>query len=448
MASDPIDIKITGNASGFRSAVDEASKLQDMLRGKLIELKQEHVASGRVARFYATEISSMVPASEAAREAIQSLVKVVLAEGAFGVAIAGVGLLVASFHAVSEAIDHSKEHFKKLEEDSEQYAKKIQKHVADVTAALRGETEAEKVLHDASSFLIEKIGLTRQLAAVQEELDDIGANTDENGAVADVVALNEATKRQIELKTQLAAINKNFGESVGGAGEIGSETAQAARRKVLSEELNASIQRRTEMLAAENIVSTQLWIKAVDQDHAEAELLRLKKEQAQADAQAVLDAERLVSPLIAVADSERMTAERAAILAEEMRIQEAEAKKLAHELGQAAKALGDAMGQNLADVLKGTESIDDALKNVLATLIKVATQIALMQVLSVGGPLGILGGIAIGTIGGALSGLFGGGGGGGGQTNHITINGSGLSSRQMESAVVNALRSAQRRGRY
>lgn len=454
MASDnQIEVKIAADASGFRSGAQEAvthtRNLTEVLREYRMEMKQE----GRLSRFLAADIASMGIASKSAAGEITKFVGAFAIGGGIGAAIESVKLLVTSVNEATEAVHAQKEAFKKLEEEAEQYATKTRKHVLDVKAALEGESEAEKIGRtEIAPLLHNKIALVNQLRVAQEQLRDIESNTDDNGLVADIVGLVKAQATVDELKKKIEAVQTKFGASTESAGEIGGATSADARKQGNAEFHRIALAKQLEDTAhylreKQRITdaSTAEATKQLEDYYAEEDAFRqlaLNKD--------IEDAAHFQK--IAKDKYDATLAETMAYFDEQDKIAAASAKKLTHELGVAAKELGDAMGKNLAEVLKGTESIDDALNNMLQTMIKVAMQMAVMAALSAGGPLGILGAIGFSAVGSALGGLVGGGGSNGSSNFNITNNfhggaSPGEHSQQMETMIVNVIRNAQGRGR-
>lgn len=445
-----IEVIIGANASGFRAGAKEAAEHTEGLIASMKDFKREAVQTGRQSKFFANELAEIIPGASGAKDALRGLIALGLSGNAFEGLIVGISLVTKQFEHFAEEQHKAAEELKKFTEDSTKYIEDFETKVEDILLAASGATRAEILAHTALKPLLkEEEELTGKLAKAKAALvlaSNATVFTGE-GAFAPDVSSQEAAVSAAESK--LATIRANIARVNSGAGDVGDKDASNDAAKEEEESQKRHFAHMIEEAADFQRMRKQIY------EAGTAETLRIVEDEfkREDDFQDIIyrhDIERAADfQRIAKQKYDATLAETMAYFDEQDKLATAAAKKMTHELGVVAKELGDAMGKNLAEVLKGTESIDDALNNMLQTMIKVAMQMAVMAALSAGGPLGILGAIGISAIGGALGGLT---GGGGSSNVNVTQNFHGSASpgehsQAMETMIVNVIRNARNRGR-
>src|SRR2546421_7471088 len=96
--ADQVQVVIGADTSGIRRGATEAQGHIDGLLAHLKEFKQETVATGRQAKFFAAELAEIIPGADGAKSAIRDLIAVGLAGGGIGALVEGTKFLIGAFH--------------------------------------------------------------------------------------------------------------------------------------------------------------------------------------------------------------------------------------------------------------------------------------------------------------------------------------------------------------
>jgi hypothetical protein len=217
--------KTAGAGMGASSAgADQANKAHGGLLQTMREEQKEARQASRMAKFWSTEITDLIPAAEGAKGAIRGMIGVA-AEGmiggvGIGLAIAGVQLLVQGFMALGEGE-------RKAAAEAAEFATSLGKQTAEIwknVDALRAKREhvpdfqfeADTKLNErrenlgGSSLLEKQVELRRKMAALdagfeehwkgRQQYDEAGASYDK--------ALIAHKREQLALGQQLSQVEQ------------------------------------------------------------------------------------------------------------------------------------------------------------------------------------------------------------------------------------------------
>jgi hypothetical protein len=154
-----------------QAAAQETSNVHEGLLGKLREFRGEQVQQGRMARFYANELLSIVPAGKDAKDSLQGLLGIAVEAAAGGVSF---GL---AFEAVKFAIEAFTAASREAAEEAKAIGQNLSKLADDVEAAwakVRGASATEKTggqLDAINRLLAKREQLERAVADAKARVD-------------------------------------------------------------------------------------------------------------------------------------------------------------------------------------------------------------------------------------------------------------------------------------
>lgn len=451
MASDnAVNAKITADASGFRRGAQEAESGLDRLAAKLREHRAEEVQQSRATRFFAQEIANLGIVSGQAGEALSALV------GAFA-AGSGIGAAAETVKLLAHAFVAAREESKKFAEETAKDLRALQKQTDDYVESLKGEVASQKMARELIEPLDQKAvqqkeelrNKTDALAAAQDKLNR-AMSSGAGGAIATMKALVIARQRQLEDaqkeldKTEIAIAAK--GVQVGRAGS-GEDNERLRKLLYGSEGKMHELQVGEAQRKADDLAQDRQYYEKKTAEVTAFVSDKLEKELQVEIAEAQFRADSLNEDHKYY---ERKTAETTQALDKQFALEEEQSKRLAHELGSAAKDIGRAFGENIAGMIQGTESLDDVLHNMLKTMLQAAAQLALMSAIASGNPFAIIGAGVLEGIAPIVGSL----GDGGGRSSNINVTQNfhggatpGSSSLEFQRVMVSTIRDLQRRGR-
>lgn len=260
--SDEIRVQITADSSGFSGGAADAESKVESLGGKLRDLKSEATSSGRTAKFFAEELTSIIPGAEGAAGSLKQLIAVGLSGGG---AFAAFELAVAVLGHVNDAIKEEEQELKDLRTAHVETMNAVEDGVRTAARAYQGWQTATQALGQSLED-----GVNAKVRALRQQADELRAST-KDSLFGDVMGSDGAKianiKAQIQAlqatlaggKTQSLLGGLQDKENISEQKRVGDETIaliasqsdQVFRIKTETEQRIAEVNRRMAKAAAD-----------------------------------------------------------------------------------------------------------------------------------------------------------------------------------------------------
>jgi hypothetical protein len=362
-------------------AANDAGKAHDSLSGKLKEFAQEQRQQGRMARFYASEVMSVIPAAEGSKGALTSLLGV-LVEGAagglsLGLAFETVKFAIEQFAAASvEAARKAKEHHDQLVAITDAFEK--------YKVAASGASQTQLTFLDVTKKDREA------LFQAGKELDRINEKLAEMRKQSQVLAIGGLLGKREDLEKDISALRNRI-DLARAAKEEADKASQAGGAPGASKKSFEDEQKAAEAKAQLDLknYANELGMQA-DADAAKDRLSdgALQKDNARRQAQEQLNLQNYANELQmeANADAAKDRMADAALAKDNARIQQAAKEqsrtqgRQMRDLAQEAQRIGSEIGSVMADLATGTKDLGQAVSAVFAEVVQTVIRAAVAQV--------------------------------------------------------------------
>jgi BarA-like signal transduction histidine kinase len=357
MADNAVQVMIGADVSNLRKGAREATDHVDGLISNLKEFKSEAVSTGRSARFFANELSEIIPGAEGAKNAMRDLIAAGLAGGGVGAMIEGVKFFVGALKDMSEEEDKAKENFKKFIDEQTKSVDALNASVEKMLMTMRGATRAQILEFEQTHDLLEQRKkkddevkeAEEKLTASREYANTVDA---ENVDIAHV-AISAGEKRVAQLRNELKAIDDLIEKKKQGIEPLASaDTAKAQADDLAQTAIDAAKWRASEFAE---------WKKHYDA--VTAELAKSLTEQDTLEHQNALDLAK-----IRAAEVNDARKHYEAVTAETLKSEEKALEARKRNVTIFANYIERAIASSIRSMLEGTKSLGEVMVDLMRGL--------------------------------------------------------------------------------
>lgn len=370
--------QMKGDFSQQGQSVKEAANEHDSLLAKFKEFRGEQVQQGRMARFYAGELASIIPAGDGVKQTMQGLLGVII-EGAAG---------GASFGLAFEAAKFALEVFIKSEEEAKKKAQEHRDAVVALTDAFDkyslsalNASATEKTFQDATKK--DRAALSdkqKALADLKQQITDLAAGDSEGMRGVQIERLQKQAEEldreisQIQNRIDIARAMKEEADK-----NVAASKAPEAVNKSTTQDAEKAKERSE--LELQNYARQLQVEEELDQEASRRADANLAADTKKREELADLELKNYARSLQVEADMDEQASRKAdANLAADNARRERMMQVSAMQMAMTAEQLGSAFGNAFGAMIEGTKSVGQAFAQMAQQMIQTIAQIAIKSI--------------------------------------------------------------------